>query len=134
MCSWSRQAIIQDIVLAIVINTSAALLSGAALAWGSWYPFTCAALGTNLLAQLVIPTGSIARAVTAPLGTVAWRVYAQIFVENLVFVTIISLAMAFTQVGATGMLDAWRATYLWLVLIGYVTSVCLYLVFHPREA
>ena len=72
--------------------------------------------------------------VTAPLGTVAWRVYAQIFVENLVFVTIISLAMAFTQVGATGMLDAWRATYLWLVLIGYVTSVCLYLVFHPREA
>ena len=134
MCNWNRQVIIQDIVLAIVINTSATLLSGAELAWGTWYPFTCAALGTNVLAQLVVPTGSIARALTRPAEGRAWRPYAEVFVENLVFVTIISLTMAFTQVGAAEMLAVWSRTYLWLVGIGYVTSVALYLVFRPRTA
>lgn len=133
MCNWSRTVIIQDIVLAIVINTSATLLAGAELAWGTWYPFTCAALGTNILAQLVVPTGSIDRALTGPIGERTWRPYAQIFVENLIFVTIISLTMAFTQVGAAGMIAAWSQTYLYLVGIGYVTSVALYLAFRPRQ-
>lgn len=132
MCMWSRQVILQDLVLALVINTSATLLTGTPLAWSTWYPFTCVAFMTNVIAQLLLPTGSMARALTSPLGDASWRTYAQIFVENLVFVTIISLVEAFTQVAVADMLAAWWSTYLWLVLIGYVTSVMLYLAFKPR--
>ncbi|QOY60162.1 ABC transporter ATPase [Thermophilibacter immobilis] len=133
MCTWSRQLILQDVILALVINTSATLLTGTPLAWSTWYPFTCVAFMTNVIAQLLLPAGSWAHTLTSALGNASWRIYAQIFLENLVFVTIISLMEAFTQVGVAGMLDAWWPTYLWLVLIGYVTSVILYLAFKPRS-
>lgn len=129
MCTWNIQTILQDLVLAIVINTSATLLSGAPLAWTTWYPFTCAALGTNIIAQLVIPTSLIAKTLIQFLDDRPYKVFIQIFIENLIFVTIISLTMAYTQVGRDLMLDAWSQTYLWLVLIGYITSIALFLIF-----
>ncbi|KXB63420.1 MULTISPECIES: hypothetical protein [Olsenella] len=129
MCQWNRSVILQDLVLALVINTSATLLAGAPLAWGTWYPYTAVAFLTNVVAQLVIPTGSIALALTRGLEGKPARLWCQVFVENLIFVTIISLTEAFTQVGVGGMLAAWWQTYLWLVLIGYVTSVALVALF-----
>lgn len=123
---WNRQLILQDLVLALVINTSATLLSGASLTWSTWYPFTCVAFVTNVLAQLVIPTADIAHTITKPFKNAPWQPYAHVFIENLIFVTVISLMEAFTQVGATDMFDVWRSTYLWLVGIGYITSVILY--------
>ncbi len=129
MCTWNRQIIIQDLVLALVINTSATLLSGASLAWDTWYPYTCVAFVTNVVAQLIVPTGSIARALTKPLGERGCRIYVQIFIENLIFVTIVSLMEAFTQVGVAQMIATWAVTYPWLVLIGYVTSVVLFWAF-----
>ena len=39
MCEWNRNIIIQDIVLAIVINTSATLLGGDPFDH-TWYTFT----------------------------------------------------------------------------------------------
>lgn len=126
MCTWNKNLIIQDVVLALVINTSATLLSGAPLAWGTWYPFTCVAFSTNVVAQLLLPTGSWAAGLTRSLESKSWRIYVQIFIENLIFVTIISLTEAFTQVGAAQMIASWSQTYIQLVLIGYVTSVILY--------
>jgi hypothetical protein len=80
MCDWNIKTVIQDLILAVVINTSATLLAGAPLEWSTWYPFTCVAFATNVLAQLIIPTGSIARLLTGPLGESPARVYVQIFV------------------------------------------------------
>ena len=132
MCEFNRSVIIQDLVLAIVINTSATIIDGAAFDH-TWYTFTCVALATNVIAQLVLPTGTIARALTGWAGSAPWRVYAQIFVENLIFVTIISLTEAFVHTGGAGLVAAWLHSYAWLVLIGYVTSVALYHAFRPRD-
>lgn len=126
MTQWNTQIIVSDIILAVVINTSATLLAGSPLMWSDWYPLTCAALGTNIIAQLFIPTSCIAQKITEHLKDKTYRVYFAIFIENLIFVTIISLTMAFTQVGHELMIQAWSQTFLWLVLIGYITSVMLY--------
>lgn len=132
MCEFNRSVIIQDLVLAIVINTSATIIDGAPFDH-TWYTFTCVALATNVIGQLVLPTGSVARALTGWAGDAPWRTHAQIFVENLIFVTIISLTEAFVHTGGAGMVAAWLNSYVWLVLIGYVTSVALYHALRPRS-
>lgn len=125
MCEWNRKLIIQDIVLAIVINTTATLLGHDPFDH-TWYIFTCVALATNVLGQFLLPTGAWARAITGWARDAKWRVYAQIFVENLIFVTIISLTEAWVHTGGAGIVAAWLATYVQLVLVGYVTSVVLF--------
>lgn len=125
MCEWNRKLIIQDIVLAIVINTTATLLGHDPFDH-TWYVFTCVALATNVLGQFLLPTGAWARALTGLARDAKWRVYAQIFVENLIFVTIISLTEAWVHTGGAGIVAAWLATYVQLVLVGYVTSVVLF--------
>lgn len=125
MCEWNRKLIIQDIVLAIVINTTATLLGHDPFDH-TWYIFTCVALATNVLGQFLLPTGAWARALTGWARDAKWRVYAQIFVENLIFVTIISLTEAWVHTGGAGIVAAWLATYVHLVLVGYVTSVVLF--------
>ncbi len=132
MCEWNRNVIIQDLVLAIVINTSATIIDGAPFDH-TWYTFTCVALATNVIGQLVLPTGSVARALTGWAGDWARRVYVQIFIENLIFVTIISLTEAFVHTGGAGLVAAWLHSYVWLVVIGYVTSVALYHALRPRS-
>ncbi|WP_432290395.1 ABC transporter ATPase [Olsenella uli] len=125
MCEWNRKLIIQDIVLAIVINTTATLLGHDPFDH-TWYIFTCVALATNVLGQFLLPTGAWARALTGWARDAKWRVYAQIFVESLIFVTIISLTEAWVHTGGAGIVAAWLATYVQLVLVGYVTSVVLF--------
>lgn len=125
MCEWNRKLIIQDIVLAIVINTTATLLGHDPFDH-TWYIFTCVALATNVLGQFLLPTGAWARALTGWARDAKWRVYAQIFVENLIFVTIISLTEAWVHTGGAGIVAAWLAIYVQLVLVGYVTSVVLF--------
>ena len=57
----------------------------------------------------------------------SWRPIVQVFVENFVFVTCISFTMALIQTPAGGdVVAAWLATYIQLVLIGYVTSLVLF--------
>lgn len=125
MCEWNRKLIIQDIVLAIVINTTATLLGHDPFDH-TWYIFTCVALATNVLGQFLLPTGAWARALTGWARDAKWRVYAQIFVESLIFVTIISLTEAWVHTGGAGIVAAWLATYVQLVFVGYVTSVVLF--------
>ncbi|MCC6099726.1 MAG: ABC transporter ATPase [Olsenella sp.] len=132
MCEWNKQMILNDLILALVINTSATLLAGVPLTWANWYPYTCVAFTTNVVGQLVLPTGAWARAATRRMADGTGRLLAQVFIENLIFVTVISLTEAVTQVGPSGMLAAWSATYLQLVAIGYVTSVALALVGERR--
>jgi len=133
MCEWNIRTILNDLVLALIINTSATLLAGAPMVAHTWYTYTCVAFATNIVAQLIVPTGTIAEALTNPLGDAPWRIYVQIFIENLIFVTIISLTEAFVQTGGPGMLAAWWQTYIWLMLIGYVTSVILFHVWQAAD-
>ena len=126
MSPWNRIVILQDIVLAIVINTSAMLLTGAEITFPSWYPGTCSAFATNVLIQLIIPVPAIGRVLSKPLEGKAGRFIWSIFVENLIYVTCISFTMAVIQAGTRPVVDVWLQTYVYLVLIGYVTSLVLY--------
>lgn len=125
MTKWNLYCIISDIVLAVVINTSATIIAGVPLEFRSWYPYTCAALGTNILMQLALPVPALGAFCAKPLGRWkgAWLV--DVFVVNLVYVTGISLTMAFVQNGSNGIIEAWLVAYPYLVPIGYITSVAL---------
>lgn len=126
MSPWNRVVILQDIVLAIVINTSAMLLTGAEITFASWYPGTCSALATNVLIQLIVPVPAIGRVLSKPLEKSKARPILSIFVENLIYVTCISLTMACIQAGGRPIVDVWLQTYAYLVVIGYVTSLVLF--------
>lgn len=52
--------------------------------------------------------------------------------ENLVFVTCISLTMALLQAAGRPVVEVWLATYGYLVAIGYVTSLALLAVSKER--
>lgn len=80
----------------------------------TWYTFTCVALATNVLGQFLLPTGTWARALTGWAGEASWRIYVQIFIENLIFVTIISLVEAWVHTDGAGLVAAWLATYVYL--------------------
>ncbi len=126
MSPWNRVVILQDIVLAIVINTSAMLLTGAEITFASWYPGTCSAFATNVLIQLIVPVPAIGRVLSKPLEKSKARPILSIFVENLIYVTCISLTMACIQAGGRPIVDVWLQTYAYLVVIGYVTSLVLF--------
>lgn len=129
MCEWNIDTILCDLVLALVINTSAMLLGSAVFTFQAWYPGVASAFFTNVLLQLVLPVPGITAAVTAWVGEHRWRPIVRVFVENLIFVTCISLTMAFIQAPAGGdVIAAWLSTYVCLVLIGYVTSLILFAV------
>lgn len=132
MCPINLITVLMDVVLAIVINTSAMLLSGASISFVSWYPGTCAAFATNVVIQLVAPVPLAAQAATSPLGERKGRPVFSVFIENLIYVTLISFTMAVINTGGVGVVEAWLATYGWLVLIGYVTSLVLFAITHTR--
>lgn len=134
MTKWSMEVVICDLILAAAINTSAMLLSSAPISFSSWYPGTASAFFTNVLLQLALPVPSIGAALSRPLEGKDGRWLLSVFVENLVFVTFISLTMAFVQHGESPVLDVWLATYPYLVLVGYVVSLLLYAVGKRRHA
>ena len=125
MTKWTITTILCDLVLAVVINTSAMLLTGAEITPVSWYPGTASAFFTNVLLQLVLPVPGIAAGLTGWVGKGAPRIGASVFIENLIFVTCISLTMAYLGTGGPGLIEAWLATYPALVAIGYATSIVL---------
>ncbi len=129
MCKWKIEVLLCDLVLAVVINTSAMLLGGAAFSFQSWYPGVASAFFTNVLLQLVLPVPGFAQSVTAWAHDASWRFIVQVFAENFVFVTCISFTMAVLQTPAgSSIVSAWLATYVQLLLVGYVTSLVLFAV------
>lgn len=133
MCPWNRIVILQDIVLAIVINTSAMLLTGAQITFPAWYPGTCSAFATNIIIQLIIPVPFIGQVLSKPLAASKARPVLSIFVENLIYVTCISFTMACVQAGSRPIVDVWLETYVYLVVIGYVTSLVLFAIVSAYE-
>lgn len=134
MTKWSLEVIICDLVLAAAINTSAMLLSVTPISFSTWYPGTASAFFTNVLLQLVLPVPSIGAILSKPLESKGARWLLSVFVENLVFVTFISLTMAFVQHGARPVFDIWLTTYPYLVLVGYAVSLVLYVLGRRKRA
>lgn len=136
MCDWNRSVIISDVILAIVINTSATLCAGDPISLSTWYPMTCAALGTNIVLQLALPVHGWAQALSGWARQRPWYPLVEVFFENLIFVTCISMTMALIQMDARGgdFLSLWLATYFVLVLIGYGTSLVLWRAFSGNHA
>ena len=129
MCEWKINTVLCDLVLAIVINTSAMLFAGATFTFPAWYPGVASAFFTNVLLQLVLPVPGFAAAVTNWADGRRWRPLVQVFMENLVFVTCISFTMAVIQTSPGGdVIASWLATYVRLVFVGYVTSLVLFAV------
>ena len=127
MTKWSLAVILSDLVLAIVINTSAMLLGGAEITFQAWYPGTASAFFTNVLLQLVLPVPAAGQAASKFLEGNKARPILSVFVENFIYVTCISFTMAVVQTPAGGdIIASWLSTYVWLVLIGYITSLVLF--------
>lgn len=126
MTEWKLSVVLCDLVLAIVINTSAMLIGGAAIEPVAWYTGVACAFFTNVLVQLVLPVPLIGQVASRPLANSKMRPLVSVFVENLVFVTCISFTMALLQASGRPVVDAWLSTYGYLVVIGYVTSLILF--------
>ena len=131
MTKWSLEVVLCDLVLALVINTSAMLISGAAITFQAWYPGVASAFFTNVLLQLVLPVPAWGRVLSRPLSASRVRPVLSVFVENLVFVSCISFTMACIQApSAAQIVPTWLTTYVYLVGIGYVTSLLLFAATH----
>ena len=135
MTKWKLSVMLGDLVLALVINTSAMLLSGATFTLAAWYTGVACAFFTNVVVQLVLPVPAAGQLVSRPLEGKKGRFVLAVFVENLIFVTCISITMALLNIAQTGapFLSTWLQTYVWLVLIGYVTSLILYAIFSRTD-
>ena len=121
MTKWSLEVILVDLVMAVVINTSAMTMAGDLSTFVTWYPGTASAFFTNVLLQLVIPVPAIARTLSSPLEGKPGRCVLAAFVENLIFVTCISFTMAILQANGRSVVDLWLETYVQLVAIGFLT-------------
>lgn len=131
MTRWSLEVVLCDLVLAIVINTSAMFLGGAAITFQLWYPGTASAFFTNMLLQLVLPVPAWGELLSRALEGSRVRPFLSVFIENFCFVTLISLTMALVQTPAGGnVITAWLSTYPYLVAIGYITSLILFAATH----
>lgn len=134
MTKWTLGVVLCDLVLAVVINTSAMVLSSAPISFQTWYPGTASAFFTNALLQLVLPVPAAGQVATRPLEGLRIRPVFSVFVENFIFVTCISFTMAVIQTPAGGsVIAAWLSTYGCLVLIGYVTSLILFAIQNRKQ-
>lgn len=128
MTRWALETVLCDLVLAIVINTSAMLLSHAPITFATWYPGTASAFLSNVLIQLVLAVPLIGQVATRSLKNAPWRWVVSVFIENLIFVTCISFVMACIQHGDDPIMNTWLSTYPYLLGIGYVTSLVLFII------
>lgn len=121
--------LLQDLVLAFVINTAATILNGGFQTTALYLVGMFEAFSINYIAGLIIPVENIGAAVASALGLKAGRLphkLVRIFVINAIFVTIISFTIALINVGADGkVFSIWLSTYPVLHLVGYLTSVLI---------
>jgi hypothetical protein len=121
--------LLQDLILAFVINSSATILGGGFTDTGVYLVGMFMAFSINYIAGLIIPVERIGRAVAGGLGLRDGSLphkLVRVFVINAIFVTIISFSIALINCGpVTGLVSIWLTTYPVLHLVGYVTSVLI---------
>lgn len=123
------QVLLQDLVLAFVINSTATILGGGYKDAASYLIGMFMAFSINYIAGIIIPVERIGRAVASGVGfkdgTLGFKLV-RIFIINAIFVTIISFTIALINLGAVkGLVGIWFSTYPVLHLVGFVTSVLI---------
>ena len=121
--------LIQDLVLAFVINSAATVLNGGFTETGVYLVGMFMAFSINYVAGLIIPVAKIGRAAAGFLrlkdGGLPHKLV-RVFVINAIFVTIISFTIALINLGPVPeLIGIWWSTYPVLHLVGYLTSVLI---------
>lgn len=121
--------LIQDLVLAFVINSTATILGGGFRETGLYLVGMFEAFSINYIAGLIIPVEKIGRAAASGIGLKDGSFphkIVRIFVINAIFVTIISFTIALINCGPVpDIVSIWFQTYPILHLVGFVTSVLI---------
>jgi hypothetical protein len=121
--------LIQDLILAFVINSTATILAGGMTDTASYLCGMMQAFCINYIAGLIIPVNRIGGAVAHRIGFKEGELehkLVRIFIINAIFVTIISFTIALLHCGAvSGVGAVWWETYPILHLVGYITSVLI---------
>lgn len=119
--------VIQDLVLAFVINTTATILNGGFVDTWTYLVGMFEAFSINYVAGLALPvvkTGvAAAKATGLKEGSFPHKVV-RVFVTNAIFVTIISFTIALINCGPVpDIVSIWIKTYPILHLTGFITSM-----------
>lgn len=121
--------LIQDIILAFVINSAATILAGGFTETSVYLVGMFEAFSINYIAGLIIPVEKIGCAVAGSIGLKdgSWlHKLVRIFIINAIFVTIISFTIALINVGPVPEIGKiWISTYLVLHVVGLVTSLLI---------
>ena len=121
--------VIQDLILAFVINTTATILNGGFADIGMYLVGMFQAFSINYVAGVMIPVPKIGMAAANALGlregTFTHKAV-RIFGINAIFVTIISFCIALINCGPTpSVFVAWIRTYPILHIVGLVSSILI---------
>lgn len=121
--------LIQDLVLAFVINSAATILNGGFTETSVYLVGMFEAFSINYIAGLIIPVERIGRAVAGGIGLKDGKLphkVVRVFIINAIFVTIISFCIALINLGPVPQLfSVWWSTYPVLHLVGFVTSLLI---------
>ncbi len=121
--------LLQDLVLAFVINTTATILNGGFQTTDLYLIGMFEAFSINYIAGLFIPVEKIGRAVAGGIGlkdgSFLFKLV-RVFIINAIFVTIISFTIALINCGPVpNIVSIWIKTYPVLHLVGFVTSLLI---------
>ena len=121
--------LLQDLVLAFVINGAATVLGGGFVATDLFLVGMFQAFCINYIAGIIIPVERAGRAVAGALhlkdGTLPHKLV-RIFIVNAIFVTTVSFGIALLNVGvSSSVFPIWWSTYPVLHLVGYLTSLLI---------
>jgi hypothetical protein len=121
--------LVQDLVLAFVINSAATILGGGFQDTGLYLVGMFEAFSINYIAGLIIPVEKIGRAAAGGIGlkdgSLAHKVV-RVFIINAIFVTIISFTIALINCGlVSDIFSIWFRTYPVLHIVGFVTSLLI---------
>ncbi len=121
--------LLQDLVLAFVINSTATILNGGFQTTDLYLIGMFEAFSINYIAGLFIPVEKIGRAAAGGIGlkdgTFLFKLV-RVFIINAIFVTIISFTIALINCGPVpDLVSIWFRTYPVLHLVGFVTSLLI---------
>lgn len=118
--------VIQDLMLAFVINSAATILNGGFTDTWTYLVGMFMAFSINYVAGAALPAPKIGRAAADAFlkdGTLLHRIV-RVFVTNAIFVTIISFCIALINCGPVpNIVSIWIKTYPILHMVGFLTSL-----------
>ena len=122
-----RDQVINNVYMALLINTAATLLAGGA-SLPEWIRGCCTAFTINTVASVLLPVEEFgnwfSKKVWKAKEKTFYELVMQAIATNLVYVTIISFCMAALNTGINKTtLPTWWATYPLLLVTGIVGSI-----------